>query len=367
MQSTKRSLSSRARRWQKSFRQGKSRTRFAGSRCIEHLGRADPSTQEVVMILVAGATGVLGSEIVRRLLARREKVRAMVRVTSAPEKVERLEKAGAQIVRADVKKPQTLLAACEGVNAVISTITTILTSQPGDSFEATDGEGNKSLIDAAKEAGVSKFVFVSFDTSKAPENPLSNAKQEVEEHLKKSGLEYTILHPSLFFESWLGPMLFADPVAGTAKVYGKGTDKIRYIAVGDVAEFAVQSLSRPAARNATIPIGGPDEISQRDAVRIFEEEFGKKFSVIEVPEAALDAQWRSAQNPFDKTFAGLMLGVARGFDIGVEPPFDKFPMQMTSPREYVRQMARASERTLEGEQRPAARPEKPTDGQVELR
>lgn len=320
------------------------------------------------MILVAGATGVLGSEIVRRLIARGEKVRAMVRVTSAPEKVERLEKAGAEIVRADLKEPPTLLAACGGVNAVISTVTTILTSQPGDSFEATDGQGNKSLIDAAKKASVGKFIFVSFDTSKSPEMPLSNAKKEVEEHLKKSGLDYTILHASLFFESWLGPMLFADPVAGTAKVYGNGTDKIRYIAVADVAEFAVQSLSRPVAHNATIPIGGPDAISQLDAVRIFEEAYGKKFSVIDMPEAALEAQWRSAQNPFDMTFAGLMLGVARGFDSGVQPPFDKFPMHMTSPREYVRRMASASAKPVDGEGRQASRAEKPTDsGQAELR
>lgn len=69
------------------------------------------------MILVAGATGVLGSEIVRRLRARGEEVRAMVRVSSAPDKVERLEKMGAEIVRADVKEPRTLLAACDGVNA----------------------------------------------------------------------------------------------------------------------------------------------------------------------------------------------------------------------------------------------------------
>jgi len=62
--------------------------------------------------------------------------------------------------------------------------------------------------------------------------------------------------------------------------------------------------------------------------------------VIEVSEAALEAQWISAENPFDKTFAGLMLGMARGFDTGMRPPFDQFPMQMTSPREYVRKQAR---------------------------
>jgi len=313
------------------------------------------------MILVAGATGVLGSEIVRRLTARGDQVRAMVRTTSAPEKIERLKMLGAEIVRADVKEPRTLLAACEGVSAVISTITTILTSQPGDSFEATDGEGNEALIDAAKNAGAAKFVFVSFDTSVTPDNPLSSAKRAVEEHLKASGLDYTILHGSLFCESWLGPMLFADPVAGTAKVYGKGTDKIRYVAVADVAEFAVQSLTAPIAHNATIDVGGPEEISQREAVRIFEEAYGKKFSVIEIPEAALEAQWSSAQNPFDRTFAGLMLGVARGFVSGLKPPFDAFPMRMTSPREYVRNMARASGQVIGGEQ--SVRPR--TDGSAE--
>jgi uncharacterized protein YbjT (DUF2867 family) len=320
-----------------------------------------PFPQEDIMILVAGSTGVLGSEIVRRVTARGDKVRAMVRATSAPEKIERLKMLGAEIVRADVKDPRTLVAACAGVSAVISTITTILTSQPGDSFEATDGEGTKSLIDAARKAGVAKFVFVSFDTSKTPDNPLSNAKRAAEEHLKASGLDFTILHGSLFFESWLGPMLFADPAAGTAKVYGEGTDKIRYIAAADVAEFAVQSLSAPIAHNATIQVGGPEEISQREAVRIFEEAYGKKFTVFEIPEAALEAQWSSAQNPFDRTFAGLMLGVARGFVSGMNPPFEKFPMKMTSPREYVRNMARASGQANAGEQRERSM----TDGSAE--
>lgn len=298
------------------------------------------------MILVAGATGVLGSEIVRRLLARGEKVRAMARSTSKPESVDRLRKAGAEIVIADVKDPASLGPACAGVDAVISGVTTILTTQPGDSFEATDGEGNKALIDAARKAGVRKFVFVSFDAKSAPDAPLPRAKLAAEKHLRKSGMDYTILHPSLFFESWLGTMLFADPAAGTAKIYGPGKQKIRYVAVADVAELIVQSLSNPAAANATIPFGGPDEISQRDAVALFEEAFGKKFEVTEIPEETLKAQWKAARNPFEKSFAALMLWVARGIDLG-RPPFEKFPMKMTSPREYVRRLAeaRASEQS----------------------
>lgn len=291
------------------------------------------------MILVAGATGVLGSEVARRLLARGEKVRAMVRATSNPETVDRLRKAGAEIVVGDLKDPASLGPACAGVVGVITGVTAITTAKEGDSFDATDGEGNKALISAARKAGVKKFVLVSFNADFSPDCPLARAKRSAEEHLKKSGLDYTILHPSLFLETWMGPMLFADPAAGTAKIYGKGEQKIRYIAVADVAELAVQSLTRPAASRATIPFGGPEEISQREAVTMVEEAFGKKFAVTEVPEEALEAQWKAAENPFEKSFAALMLGVARGFDSGLKPPFEKFPMKMTSPREYVRRWA----------------------------
>ncbi|HUR00449.1 MAG TPA: SDR family oxidoreductase [Gemmatimonadaceae bacterium] len=295
------------------------------------------------MILVAGATGVLGSEIVRRLISRGEKVRALVRATSVPEKVAKLETLGAEVVRGDLKDPASLEGACDGVKAVVSTVTTILTAQPGDSFEATDGNGNKALVDAARKTGVRKFVFVSFDVEKTPDAPLTNAKREAEEHLQASGLDYTILRPSLFMESWFGPMLFADPAAGTAKIYGSGMQKLRYVAVADVAELVVQSLSNPAARNAIIPFGGPEEISQRDAVRIFEEAFGRPFNVIEIPEIALEAQWTSAQNPFERSFAALMLGIARGLDSGMKPPFEKFPMQQTSARAYVRELVKNSQ------------------------
>jgi uncharacterized protein YbjT (DUF2867 family) len=294
------------------------------------------------MILVAGATGVLGSEIVRNLLARGEKVRAMTRTTSKPETVNRLRKAGAEIVVADLKDQALLTGACKGVDSVISTVTSVTTAQAGDSIEATDGRGTISLIDAARKGGAKKFVFVSFDVDYVPDSPLPRAKRDVEKHLKNSGLDYTILHPSLFFESWLGPMLFADPVAGTARVYGVGTQKMRYIAVADVAELAVQSLSRPFASKATIPFGGPEEISQRDAVKLFEKVFGKKFAVTEVPEGALEAQWKAAQDQVEKSFAALMLGIARGLDAGIKPPFKEFPMRMTSPREYVLGLAKTA-------------------------
>lgn len=294
------------------------------------------------MILVAGATGVLGSDIVRRLRAEGRPVRALVRRTSAADKVAALREIGAETVEGDLKDRSSLDVAVRGVDAVISTVTTILTSQPGDSFAETDGAGSRNLVDAAKAAGVRQFVFVSFDTSRVPDSPLTAAKRDVEEHLERSGLTYTILQPGPFIESWLGPFLFADPATATAKVYGEGTRGLRYIAVSDVAAMAVKALSVPTARNAKIRFGGPEPVSQREAVRMFEEEFGKPFSVTEIPEHALESQWSAAKDPFERTFAALMLGIARGLGSEADVPPPAFGVQLTSPRDFVHRSASAA-------------------------
>ena len=286
------------------------------------------------MILVAGSTGVLGFEICRRLRERGKSVRALVRNTSAPQKVDALKKLGAEIVTGDLKDPASLDAACEGVDAVISTVTAITTAKPGDSFDATDGHGNINLVDAAKRAGVQQFVFVSFETDEMPDAPLVQAKRQAGVHLQESGMAYTILQPALFMESWLGPMLFADPATATAKVYGDREVKFRYVAVADVAEVAAQSIDNPNARNAQISFGGPEALSQREAVRVFEEVFGKPFTVQAAPEAALEAQWRAADDPFMRSFSALMLGAARGKAAGKELPKD-FTVKLTRVREFV--------------------------------
>jgi hypothetical protein len=64
--------------------------------------------------------------------------------------------------------------------------------------------------------------------------------------------------------------------------------------------------------------------------------------VTELSEESLEAQWREAKDPFERTFAALMLGIARGFDSGMNPAFDKFPMKMTSAREWIEEHARPS-------------------------
>jgi len=294
------------------------------------------------MIVVAGSTGVLGFEISRRLRERGRSVRALVRASSAPERVTALRALGCDVVTCDLKNRDSLAPACAGADVVISTVTAITTAKEGDSFAATDRDGNINLVDAAEAAGAKRFVFVSFDQTGMPDAPLVAAKRGVEEHLERSSLEYTILHPPLFMEAWLGPMLFADTAAGTATLYGNRDVRFRYIAVADVAEVAVRCVDNPAARNAVIPFGGPEALTQREALGEFEAVFGKPFTVTELPEEALEARWKAAPEPFSQSFAGLMLGVARGAATGSELPA-AFPIQMTTVRAFADGIRRRQE------------------------
>src|SRR5438128_3007376 len=156
------------------------------------------------MILVAGATGVLGSEITRQLRARGEPVRALVRATSAPEKVAALRQLGVETVEGNLRDAASLARACKGVEVVISTVSITFTAQPGDSIDATDAAGNVALVDAAEAAAAKQFIFVSADTSALPDAPLVRAKRSVQDRLARSRLAYTVLQPSLFMERWLG-------------------------------------------------------------------------------------------------------------------------------------------------------------------
>ena len=86
------------------------------------------------MVLVAGATGLVGMEVCRQLVGKGERVRALVRETSAPEKLDALRAAGVELFQGDLKDPESLRGACRGVEAVISTASSTLSRQPGDSI-----------------------------------------------------------------------------------------------------------------------------------------------------------------------------------------------------------------------------------------
>ena len=155
------------------------------------------------MILVVGATGLVGSEVCHRLMRRGEPVRALVRTTSSKEKVEALRSSGVELCVGDLKDPQSIVAACRGVNSVISTASSTLTRQPGDSIQSVDAAGQLNFVKAAKDANVARFLFVSFRRTPGISFPLGDAKEQVENAL--TSLIFTVIQASWFMEVWLQP------------------------------------------------------------------------------------------------------------------------------------------------------------------
>jgi len=285
-------------------------------------------------VLVAGATGMLGGEIVRRLKSKGHAVRAIKRSASDPKRVAALEAAGVEFIQADLKDRQSLDQACVGMDGVISSVTAILSDRPDDNLQSVDLNGQKNLIDAARASGAGRFVYISFSVH--GDFPLEGAKRAVEAHLKRSGLVYTILQPSFFTEFWLGPNVGFDHEAGKVTIYGSGNQKISFISFRDVAEFAAQSLENSAARNKEILLGGPDQVSPLEAVKIFEAASGRGFEIQHVADDALRAQRAGAQNPVQQSFAGLMLANAQGDPIDMRETLKSFSISLLSVKDFVR-------------------------------
>jgi len=285
-------------------------------------------------VLVAGATGYLGSEICRQLILKNKNVKGLVRATSDANKVAQLKASGVETIEGDLKDKVSLENALHGVSTIISTVSSTLSRQEGDSIQTVDDEGQINLIDAAVNAGVNQLIYISF--CELGECPLQTAKRKVEKHLAESGLNYTILQPTYFMEVWLSPVLGFDYPNAKATIYGEGNNKISWIAIKDVAAFAVAALDNPAAANKIIELGGPEALSPLEAVNIFETTKGTKFALQFVPKEALKAQRDAAQDPLSESFATLMLGVVNGSEIDMKNTLDDFPIQLTSVIDYAK-------------------------------
>ena len=291
------------------------------------------------MNLIVGATGMLGGEICRLLAEQGKAVRALVRETSYSEKVTRLRGLGAEVVRGDLKDRASLEAACRGASVVVSTASSTLSRQEGDSIESVDRQGQLNLLEAAEQTGVKHFVLISFPNVDI-NFPLQSAKRAVEDRLRRGRMTYTILQPTFFTEVWLSPALGFDLAHATAQIYGGGHNKISWISFQDVAKFAVAALDNPRAENAIIKLGGPDALSPLEVVGLAEQATGKPVVVQHVPEEALRAQHDAATDSLQQSFAGLMLYYAHGDVIDMADTLRALPVQhLKSVHDYLQATA----------------------------
>jgi NADH dehydrogenase len=237
------------------------------------------------MILIAGSTGRVGGTITRELLTRGDDVRILVRPGSD---YQPHVDAGATPVTGDLKDPASLEPACRGVDVVISTASA---GERGgdDTPDSVDNGGTRSLVDAAREAGVRQFILVS--TIAADENspaPLPRAKAIAERHLRESGVPFTILAANgimdVMFPLIIGARL---SVGRPVTLVGEASRRHTYIAACDVAAFAVAAVRHPAALDRRIMIGGPEALTWHDVVHSYDRALGRTIQVQSVPSGTL--------------------------------------------------------------------------------
>jgi uncharacterized protein YbjT (DUF2867 family) len=286
------------------------------------------------MILVVGATGLLGTRVCERLRAEGRTVRALVRRTSNPERVNALRSLGCDLATGDLKDPPQIQAACQGISALISTASSTLSRQAGDSIESVDLRGQLALVNAARSAGVGRFVYVSFRDDPTVQYPLTQAKRSVERAI--ADLDFTSIQASYFMEVWLSPAVGFDYIHGRARIYGSGLKSLSWVSYRDVAEFCIAPVLRSVAGRSVLEVGGPEPLSPLEVVKIFEAESGRRFELETISEAKLREQFDSANDPLEKSFAGLMLQYAQGDAIAMEGLLESIPVRLTSVREYAR-------------------------------
>ena len=263
------------------------------------------------MILIVGSTGSLGHSIAMGLVASHKKVTALVRDTSTP-RARQLQVAGASLVVGDLKSRSSIDLALKGIGTVVCTASSTLSRREGDSIETVDRAGVQDLISASIAAGVKHFIFVSFSRNIGSDFPLAAAKRAAEERLESSAIDYTILLPSYFAETWFSPAVGFDIGNGKVRVYGTGKSKISYVALEDVARATIACVDNPTVIRKSVPIGGPKPISQLDAVALAEKATGRKVQLEFMSADQIAAARQRTEDSTMASFLGLFDGLARG-------------------------------------------------------
>ncbi len=215
-------------------------------------------------ILVTGGTGFVGSHTVKKLVEAGHSVRVLAR---SERSVSKLNLNGVELASGDVTTSDSLPPALNGIEAVIHCVG-IIVEPRGVTFEKVVAEGTLSLVNAAVEAHVSHFIYISaLGTRPGAAARYHQTKWEAEETIRKSGLAYTILRPSIIFgpEDRFINFFLKFPVI---VLPGGGRGRFQPIFVDDLARIVLLSLTTPESRNATLDAGGPQQLTYREMMTI---------------------------------------------------------------------------------------------------
>lgn len=231
-------------------------------------------------VVLAGAFGKLGSDILRALVRDGHDVLAVDMVLRELDGIE----GSYEKKQVDVTRPEQLKCLCDGADAVITTVGLTRTSAEVTNYDI-DYHGNLNLLNEAKRAGVKKFAYVSvLKADKAPKVPMLHAKYLLEEALRASGIDYVIFRPTGYFydiAKVFKPMI----EKGEVTLLGKKPVSANVIDTTDLADFMLLHLGD---RNVTYDIGGTETYTYEEIARMFFAAAGKEPVIKHAPPFLFD-------------------------------------------------------------------------------
>ncbi|KAG7540297.1 NAD(P)-binding domain superfamily [Arabidopsis thaliana x Arabidopsis arenosa] len=232
-------------------------------------------------ILVVGATGTLGRQIVRRALDEGYDVRCLVRPRPAP--ADFLRDWGATVVNADLSKPETIPATLVGIHTVID----CATGRPEEPIKTVDWEGKVALIQCAKAMGIQKYVFYSIhNCDKHPEVPLMEIKYCTEKFLQESGLNHITIRLCGFMQGLIGQ--YAVPILEEKSVWGTDAPtRIAYMDTQDIARLTLIALRNEKINGKLLTFAGPRAWTTQEVITLCERLAGQDANVTTVPVSVL--------------------------------------------------------------------------------
>jgi uncharacterized protein YbjT (DUF2867 family) len=267
------------------------------------------------IILVTGATGRQGGAVYRHLQKKGFKLRALVRDPNSNQ-ARRLTGNGQEVFQGSFDDPDSVMRAMDGVYGVFSV-------QP---YSAKEVQQGVAVIEAAKRQGVSHFVYSSVGAADEETGiPHFESKAKLEEHLRSSGLQHTIVRPVFFMENWWRG--FGESIRiGQLQQPLSPTAKLQMIAVDDIGAFAALAFEHPGKwRNRTFSLAG-DELSMQQIADAFSRATARDVKYVQI-------SW----DQFEKNM-GRELTVMyhwfeeKGFHFNIEQVRIEYPMTHTFNR-----------------------------------
>jgi len=241
------------------------------------------------MILVLGASGFLGSKLVKKLGDKGFQVRAMV-VENDP-LLKNLENVRCEMVTGDITKPETLTEPMKGVKTIFH-LAAVLVSKNLELFRKINYEGTKNVVEKAVEQGIEHFVYISAAAANyRKRTTYGETKYQAEQMMKqkRNKTHFTIVRPSLLYDQGGGGqelVMYMDQLKkfkGFIPIVGRGKTLKRWVRVEDVIEGLTLLVEKPISYNRIYNFAGGSAHTMMEYTRMLCREMGIKKPIVPIP------------------------------------------------------------------------------------